>query len=91
MSLPDLGFRIGFCWGWGWGGTVAEWLKFHALCFSGPGLRVRILGADLLCSSVMPCLHASGGRLAWLLAHCESSSHTHTHTHTQVELGFAVD
>ena len=32
---------------------MAEWLKFHALSFSGPGLWVQIPGADLLHSSAM--------------------------------------
>ena len=32
---------------------VADWLKSHALHFSGPGSRVRILGMDLLHSAAM--------------------------------------
>ena len=28
-------------------GTMAEWLKFHALCFCDPGSQVQIPGVDL--------------------------------------------
>ena len=33
---------------------MTEWLKFRMVHFSGPGLQIWILGADLLHSSATP-------------------------------------
>ena len=34
---------------------MAEWVKFHMLCFSDPGSQVWIPGAELLDSPAMLC------------------------------------
>ena len=57
--------------GQGGASLVAEWLKFHVLCFGGPGFE----GSDPTCGPTPPTGHAveadyvqSRGRLAQMLA-----------------------
>ena len=63
-------------------GPMAEQLKFHALCFSGPEFAGLDAGCGcgptpLISHAVEASYVQSRGRLAQMLAQGESSSHSH--------------